>query len=268
MKLAILSAICVRWLSGQEFDVVSIRPSAPPSSQRIRVAFEGGPRTANPTRFSCRNCSLSLLVMRAYEVEYHQVAGLNSRTEFYDIAAKVPEGATKDQFRVMLQKLLSNRFKMSLHREMKQMQAYELVVGKNGPKMKESVPEVTVKEATVSRSSQIVLDPEGFPILPTAQSGYLSVNGRARMQVFNETMDQLASRISNQLDMPVINATGLTGGYDFGLYWAGRSVDATDDASPNIFSAVESQLGLRLRPRKAAVTIIVIDHVDRAPTEN
>jgi uncharacterized protein (TIGR03435 family) len=68
--------------------------------------------------------------------------------------------------------------------------------------------------------------------------------------------------------MPVINATGLVGGYDFGLYWTGRSVDATDDASPNIFSAVESQLGLRLRPRKAAVTIIVIDHVDRAPTEN
>ena len=268
MKLAMLTALCIRYLSGQGFDVASIKPSAPPSSQRIRVTFEGGPGTADPTRFSCRNCSLSLLVMRAYDVEYHQVAGLNSRTEFYDIAAKVPEGTSKDQFRMMLQKLLSNRFKMSLRREMKQTQAYELVVGKNGPKMKESVPEVTVQEATVSRSSQIVLDAEGFPILPTAQSGYVSVNGRARMRVFNETMDQLASRLSNQLDMPVINATGLAGGYDFGLYWAGRSVDATDDASPNIFSAVESQLGLRLRPRKAAVTIIVIDHVDRAPTEN
>jgi uncharacterized protein (TIGR03435 family) len=268
MKLAILLALCVRYSCGQEFDVVSIRPSAPPSSQRIRVAFEGGPGTADPARFSCRNCSLSLLVMRAYEIEYHQVAGLNSRTALYDIAANVPEGATKGQFRVMLQKLLSNRFKMSLHREMKQMQAYELVVGKNGPKMKESVPEVTVQEATVSNSSRIVLDPEGFPTLPTGQSGYTSVNGRARMQVFNETMDQLASRISNQLDMPVINATGLAGGYDFGLYWAGRSVDATDDAGPNIFSAVESQLGLRLQPRKAAVTIIMIDHVDRTPTEN
>ena len=268
MKLALFTALCVRYLSGQEFDVVSIKPSAPPSSQRIRVTFEGGPGTADPTRFSCGNCSLSLLVMRAYDVEYHQVAGLNSRTEFYDIAAKVPEGATKDQFRVMLQKLLSNRFKMSLHRDMKQMQAYELVVGKNGPKMKESVPEGTVQEATVSSSSRIVLDPEGFPILPTGQSGYASVNRRARMQVFNETMDQLASRISNQLDMPVINATGLAGRYDFGLYWAGQSVDGTDAASPNLFSAVESQLGLRLQTRKIAVTIIVIDHVDRTPTEN
>jgi uncharacterized protein (TIGR03435 family) len=182
MKLAILTALCVRYLSGQEFDVASIKPAEAPSSQRIRVTFEGGPGTADPTRFSCRNCSLSLLVMRAYDIEYHQVAGLNSRTEFYDIAAKVPEGASKDQFRMMLQKLLSNRFKMSLHREMKQMQAYELVVGKNGPKMKESVPEVTVQEATASGSSRIVLDPEGFPILPTGQSGYASGSGVARNQ--------------------------------------------------------------------------------------
>jgi uncharacterized protein (TIGR03435 family) len=167
---------------------------------------------------------------------------------------------------MILQKLLSNRFKMSLHRELKQMQAYELVVAKNGPKMKESVPEVTVQEATVS-GSRIALDPEGFPILPSGQSGYASVNGRARMQVVSETMDQLASRISNQLDMPVINATGLGGRYAFGLYWAGQSVDA-DAASPNLFSAVESQLGLRLQPRKAAVPILVIDHVDRTPTEN
>lgn len=154
----------------------------------------------------------------------------------------------------MLQKLLSDRFQMSLHRERKQMQAYDLVVGRNGPKVKESVPEVPALEITVPSSSRTALDPEGFPILPTGHSGYASVNGRARMQVFSETMDQLASRISNQIDMPVINATGLAGRYNFGLYWAGRSVDATDDASPNLFSAVESQLGLRLQPRKAAVT--------------
>jgi uncharacterized protein (TIGR03435 family) len=268
MKLAILTVLCVRYVSGQEFDVISIKPSEPPRSQRIRVTFEGGPGSADPTRFSCRNCSLSLLVMCAYDVEYHQVAGLDSRTEFYDIAAKVPEGASKDEFRMMLQKLLSNRFKMSLHRELKRVQAYELVVGKNGPKMKESAPEVTVPNATVSNSSRIVLDPEGFPILPTDRSGYASVNGRARMQAFNETMDQLAGKISNQLDVPVINATGLRGRYAFGLHWAGNSVDSTDDTSPNLFSAVELQLGLRLQPGKAVVTILVIDYVDRRPTEN
>jgi uncharacterized protein (TIGR03435 family) len=248
--------------------VVSIRPSAPPSSKRIRVTFEGGPGTADPTLFSCRNCSLFLLVMRAYDVEYDRVTGLNSRTELYDIAAKVPQGATKDQFRVMLQKLLSNRFDMSLHRETKQMQAYELVVEKNGPKMKKSLTGEAAQGATASNSSPTILDAEGFPILPTGQSGFASVNGRARMQVTNETMDQLAGKLENQLDRPVINATRVAGRYDYGLYWAGLSVDGTDDAGPNLFSAVRSQLGLRLQPRKAAVSIVVIDHVDPVPTEN
>jgi uncharacterized protein (TIGR03435 family) len=55
------------------------------------------------------------------------------------------------------------------------------------------------------------------------------------MQVMNETLDQLAGKLENQLDMPVINATGLAGRYDYGLYWAGLSVDGTDDAGPSLF---------------------------------
>jgi uncharacterized protein (TIGR03435 family) len=268
MKFAILAILCIYSLSAQEFEVASVRPSAPPTSSRIRVDFEGGPGTGDPTRFSCRNCSQSLLVMHAYDVEYDQIAGLNSRTELYDIEAKVPEGTTKDQFRVMLQKLLSRRFNMRLHRETRQMQAYELVAGKDGPKIKESLAGQGFQEATDSNASRNALDDEGFPILPKGQSGYASVNGRARMQVLNTTMDQLARKLSNQLDTPVINATGLAGRYDCGLYWAGRSVDGTDDGNPSLFFAVESQLGLRLQPKKAAVPIVVIDHADRAPTEN
>ena len=79
-----------------------------------------------------------MLVMHAYDVEYYQVVGLNSRSEdLYDIAATIHAGATKDQFRSMLQNLLSGRFKMIVHRTTKQMQGYELVVGKNGTKMKQ-----------------------------------------------------------------------------------------------------------------------------------
>jgi uncharacterized protein (TIGR03435 family) len=206
--------------------------------------------------------------MHAYDVEYDQIVGLDSRTELYDIEAKVTAGATKHQFRVMLQKLLSTRFNMSLHRETKLKQAYELVVGKNGPRIKKAVEREDDYVAAASSASKNALDPEGFPILPSGQSGYASVNGRARMRVLNGTMEQLASKLSNQLDMPVIDATGLAGGYDFDLHWSGRTADGTDDSSRNLFSAVESQLGLRLRPRKAAVTIIVIDHADRVPTEN
>jgi len=260
MKLALLAVLCVAHLGAQEFEVTSIRPSAPPTSRRIRVDFEGGPGTGDPTRFSCRNCSLALLVVHAYEVEFNQIVGLDSRTELYDIEAKIPDGATKDQFAVMLQKLLSKRFNMSLHWQTKQMQAYELMVGKSGPKMKESVSEEVSQAAS---SSGNTLDAEGFPILAKGQSGYASVHGRARMQVLHSTMDQLASKLSNQLDTPVMNVTGLVGRYDYSLYW-----DGTEDGTPSLFSAVESQLGLRLQAKKAAVRIVVIDHVDRAPTEN
>ena len=268
MRLAILATLCILSLSAEEFEVASIRSSAPPTGSHIRVEFEGGPGTGDSTRFSCRNCSQSLLVMHAYGVEYDQIVGLNSRTELYDIEARVPEGATKDQFRMMLQKLLSRRFNMRLHRETRQMQAYELVVGKNGPRIEESPAGQGFQKRTASDASRNTLDAEGFPILPKGQSGYASVNGRARMQMLNSTMDQLASKLSNQLDTPVINATGLAGTHDYALYWAARSVDGTDDGIPSLFSAVESQLGLRLQPKKAAVTIIVIDHADRAPTEN
>ena len=272
MKYAALVAFAFASVNGQEFEVASIRPSAPPNSQRIRVGFDGGPGTINPTRFSCQNCSLSMLIMRAYNVEYHQIAGLNSRSsELYDIAAKIPDAATKEDFRFMLQRLLFDRFKMALHRETKQMQAYELIVAKNGPKIKESSPEAAAKENAVPprpETSPISLDREGFPILPAGKGGYASIKGRARMQVLNETMDQLSSRISNQLDVPVVNATGLTGRYDFSLYWAGETLERTNDSGPNLFSAIESQLGLKLTRKKVTVTIIVVDHLDRAPTEN
>jgi uncharacterized protein (TIGR03435 family) len=272
MKYVALLAFVFASANGQEFEVASIRPSALPTSQRIRVTFDGGPGSTDPTRFTCRNCSLSILVMRAYNVEYHQVAGLGSRaSELYDIVAKIAEGATKQDFQLMLQELLRERFKMTIHRETREMQAYELVVAKNGPKIRESSPETSAEGSSSPpgpQTSQISLDRDGFPVLPAGKGGYASVKGRARMQVFNETMDQLSSRISNQLDMPVANATGLAGRYDFSLYWAGDTLEPMNDGGPSLFSALESQLGLRLIGKKAHVTIIVVDHVDRVPSEN
>jgi uncharacterized protein (TIGR03435 family) len=88
------------------------------------------------------------------------------------------------------------------------------------------------------------------------------------MQAFNKTMDQLSSRISNQLDMPVANATGLAGRYDFSWYWAVDTLEPTNDAGPSLFSAPESQLGLRLVGKKAPVTIIVVDHNGSCPKRN
>lgn len=208
-----------------------------------------------------------MLVIEAYGVKYYQVAGLNSReSEIYDVAARVQDGATKEQFRRMLQSLMVDRFHMSIHRDARQLQAYDLVVAKNGVKVKESVAETASTEAPVSNTSSPKLDQEDFPIIPTGRAGMISVKGRTRMQAINETMEQFAARISNQLDLPVIDATGLNGKYDFSLYWANDTT--IDNPGPSLFTAVESQLGLKLSPKKMAVPIIVIDHIDAAPSAN
>jgi uncharacterized protein (TIGR03435 family) len=208
-----------------------------------------------------------MLVMRAYDIEYSQIAGLKTHSDdLYDVEATLPAGTTRVQFRAMLQDLLSSRFKMILHSEAKQVQGYELVVGKNGPKMKSTSQVIGQRPgaAASERSGPVALDGEGFPVLPAGRPGYESVNGRARMQGTNETIDELARKLLNQLDLPVQNATGLRGRYDYSLYWASASAE---NAGPSLFSALESQLGLKLSSKRVAVTIIVIDRVER-PSEN
>jgi uncharacterized protein (TIGR03435 family) len=278
------------------FEVASIKPSAKPTSQRIRVSIEGGPGTNDPTLFECRNCSVSMLMMRAYEVKYHQLAGPGSRSEeLFDITARVAEGTTKDQFQIMLQNLLADRFKLTFHREMREMQTYQLVISKNGPKIKESVeddgrhtiaaPPTRMSNAAADGSVDPGVDKDGFPILPPGRAGMIVINGRVRMQGVGESMDQLSSWLANQLDVQVIDSTGLKGKYDFSLYWTVDSIrgglspvagseagtpltPARGDSGPTLFDAIQSQLGLKLEQKKGPVEIIVVDHVEKTPTGN
>jgi len=209
-----------------------------------------------------------MLVMRAYDVEYSQIAGLKIHSDdLYDVEATLPAETTRVQFRAMLQDLLSSRFNMILHSETKQVQGYELAVGKNGPKMKHTsqvIGEDHPGAAASQRSGPVALDREGFPVLPAGRPGYESVNGRARMQGTNETMDEFARKLVNQLDVPVQNTTGVEGRYDYSLYWASTSAD---NAGPSLFWALESQLGLKLSSKRVAVTMIVVDRVEK-PSEN
>jgi uncharacterized protein (TIGR03435 family) len=269
-NLAAVIVLTFTTIYGQEFEVASIRLSPPQNSQRIRVRMDGGPGTNDPTRFSCR-CSLSMLVMEAYNVKYYQIAGLGSReSEIYDTAANVPPAATREQFHIMLQKLLAERFHLVLHRSVRKMRAYDLIVAKNGPKIKRSVADEASADNTeppLPDRSKISLDEEGFPILPLGRLGMLYMAGKVHMQGVGDTMDQVAAKLENQLDLPVVNSTQLLGKYDFSLYWAVESAGA-DNSGPSLFSAVESQLGLKLSPKNASVPLIVIDHIDAAPSGN
>jgi uncharacterized protein (TIGR03435 family) len=208
----------------------------------------------------------------------------------------VPAGATKEQVRLMLQNVLLERFKLAIHRETKEVQVYDMVVAQGGPKVKESAEKPAAQDPPDSPPSAAVgpptFDKDGFVVRPAGSpnspKGRLEVGmgGRHRIRAEGETMQDLAERLASVLGKPVIDATGLKRKYDYSLIFEqaalmggrGRGPSpsdannplgaASDDTVAPIESAVQSQLGLRLVSKKGPVDIIVVDHVEKVPTEN
>jgi uncharacterized protein (TIGR03435 family) len=232
-------------------------------------------------------------------------------TERFNIVAKVPKGASKDDVKLMLQNLLAERFKLALHREKKDLPMYALVVGKNGPKMKESPPDdPDSKDATgpqdpadaaanqqkVKQAMETVVRnmKDGLPSPPALAgrgTSMMMMPGRARMSSSKETMSQFAEWLASQLDRPVVDQTGLTKNYGVTLEYAPESVggrgpmgmalppmpaggeggappEADSQAAPSLFTALQEQLGLKLEQKKGPVDLLVVDHLEKTPTEN
>jgi len=189
----------------------------------------------------------------AYDVRNYQLLGSPDwvNDDPYDIAAKAEgdSALTVDQVRQLLQALLADRFQLKLHRETKELSIYSLVVGKNGQKL---------KEATGDQFSMNIIRRPGQTLITVSKG----------------TMAQLSATLSSQVGRPVLDMTGLKGGYDFKLTFAPESLQADANAAasdsnnaPSIFTAVQEQLGLRLDSTKGPVEVLVIDHVER-PSEN
>jgi uncharacterized protein (TIGR03435 family) len=298
------------------FDVASIKPAALPTADgRGRIMFtgpSGGPGTNDPGRIHYPYSSLRNLLVSAYNVKGFQISGPPwLDTERFEITATMPPETTKEQFRLMLQNLLIERFKMVIHRETKELPMYSLVVAKNGPKLKESVDEPPPQQDAAGpappdgrggRGGPMKMDQDGFPMLPPGMAGRaglftMMMPGRARLMAQKQTMDDLASTLTNQLARPVTNLTGLKGKYDFtltflpeGMAMAGPmglpmpppppppagaaspnsgAASAPDvETAPGILNAIQAQLGLRLDAKKGPVELIVVDKAEKAPTDN
>ena len=318
MLRAIMSAGLVVFASGvafaqtaensPTFEVASVKPAAPITGNMIRVMIRGGPGSPDPGQITYSNVTVKNVLTTAYGVKGFQISGpgwLDS--ERYDIIAKLPRGATKAEFMVMLQNLLAERFKLTLHREKKDLPMYALVVGKNGPKLKESADAPAPKDGEAPKADgplaerQLKMGKDGFPVLPPGSgrggaTAIMLVNGNARMTATKQPMAGLAEMLSGQLDLPVVDMTGLTGNYDYTLSFApegGMAVKAgilapppagpppgeggpgmpaasapDGESSSNLFTALQEQLGLRLERRKGPVELLVIDHLEKVPIEN
>jgi uncharacterized protein (TIGR03435 family) len=247
------------------FEVASVKASVKPqpgSRGWTTMRMDGGPGTGDPTRIDFQNVNMSSLITRAYDLDYWKLSAPDwIVTENYDVTAKVPAGATKEQFQKMLQNLLAERFKLQVHRETRQVDMYSLTV--RNSKLKPHV-ETPAAGAEKSEPGPLKRDAEGYPIL-THNTTMAWTNGKARLQGFDKDITWLAGQLSGQLGGPLSDDTGLRGHYDIELYWAARQ---GDDGSPDLPSALQQQLGLKLEKKKGPVEMLIVDRLERTPVGN
>lgn len=272
-----------------EFEAASLKRSAPPGNGPIRFgAPQGGPGTNDPGRITYTNATLSFLLTASYGLRRNQIVGVQQwmDSDMFDVAATVPHGATKEEANAMLQNLLADRFSLVSHRETKEMPVYALLPGKGAPKMKEAGA-TTPKPLEIAPQGGVRVDMggQGCPNLRVGAgvmrnpppSMLVTTGSRTCVMATHQTMAGLANQLGF-FDRPVVDMTGLTAEYAFQLRFdptgltrsPGPMVPPQPDAEPfpDIFAAVQEQLGLKLEVRKAPVELLVIDHVEKTPKEN
>jgi uncharacterized protein (TIGR03435 family) len=238
------------------FEVASIKLNKS-DSREINLGFG-----SKGNRFTASNIPVKSLIRYAYGINDDQILAAPAwlSSDHYDIQAEIAEAdadwlhkLSPEQQMLLIKPLLEDRFKLQVHPEAKLMPAYELVVGRNGSKMKQAILGDTYPNGFKT--------PEGI-----SRPGTFSLTAGQQDQLIFQALPvaKLARILSEQLEVPVMDKTGLAGNYDFTLRWA---PDENPGAGPSIFTAVQEQLGLRLESEKLPVECLVIDHIER-PSPN
>jgi uncharacterized protein (TIGR03435 family) len=267
------------------FEVASIRPGDPNG----RLSGPPGP-SYTPGRFRTESNSLWGLAAMAFskkqnfELECPQWM----LTAHFTVNATLPEGATKADLPIMIQHLMEDRFALKYHHVTRQMAGYELVVAKPDPRLaKSATPDFD--GATLRRPVFEMKDgePQFAKDAGSADMCFGGGTGGCALHGRNRTMQTLAADLAQKLHVPVMDATGLEGGYDYTFIYTqepmpmpgivvspGGGVPATTLPDgpldhPLLRDALREQLGLELRPVKnVPVDVVVIDSANKVPTEN
>ena len=216
------------------FDVVSVKENTSGSS----VSSLSGPR---PGRFTITNMPLRFIVLEAFGLLDHQLIGGQGwiTTASFDISATFPQGSVPERhWRPMLQKVLVDRFGLVVHREMREVPTYDLLLARRDGAL----------------GTQLVRR-DGSCDTPPACT--LLVN-RQSLTARTQAIEKITPALQSLTGRPVVDRTGLTGTFDIDLKWS-----ATGDDGPSIFTALQEQLGLRLEPSKGRAEVVVIDAIGR-----
>jgi uncharacterized protein (TIGR03435 family) len=200
-----------------EFEVASVKP-APADAGPIYCG--GGPGTRNPGMWRCSNAPLGMVITRAYELEAYQFHPHHPCcTARFDFTARVPAGATKEQFRAMLRALLEERFRLKMRMVKKEMPVFELTVDERGLKIKAAGAESPAPDEDPWALPQFTIGKNGYPEVEAGRGGLAEMGGRYRWKAFRVGMAEIAKTLGFHLGRPVVDKTGLDGEYDFDLKW-------------------------------------------------
>lgn len=242
------------------------------------------------SQVSVARFSLNDYIGMAYGVKNYQISSPDwMASERFDISAKLPAGAAPKDVPAMLQSLLEERFQMKMHRESTELSSYALVMGKGGLKMQESPPDAAqAGQDSGQRGINVAASGEAAGATVSYGNGSFFTFANNRLEGHKLSAALLADVLARMTDRPVIDRTDLKGNYDFVLELSPedframgiRAAIAARVAMPpqavqmaeaasgdSLFSSVE-KLGLKLESRKAPVEVLVIDHAEKAPTDN
>jgi uncharacterized protein (TIGR03435 family) len=213
------------------------------------------------------NGTISTIFGNAYSSESNEVKGAPDwfSTERYDLTARIAGNPTREQEQALWRALFAERMRLKAHHETEERPIYHLVVaradGRLGPKIAKSETDCTARRAAQLRGETVPPLPaagaNGLPPCSARTSGGMLTAAGRDMAYLGRSIQGVAGRM-------IVDRTGITGDYDFTLEFSTqRPGDTAVDDKPNIFTALQEQLGLRLEPARGPVEFVVIDHIER-----
>jgi uncharacterized protein (TIGR03435 family) len=311
-----------------EFDVATVKPSPPIDMQKMAADMQAGKMPnfgihINGLRAEYNYATMKSLIASAYKVKEFQVTGPAwMATDHFDVVAKMPDGSTKDDAPAMLRSLLADRFKLVAHRETQEHPVLALVVGKGGPKMKESPGDAPPLDPdTPLKAGEMQMDTPDGPARMTIdmKNGGATINmgtkgiikysvdpqsmmmhmtsSKTTMAALADTLTQMMTQMGGGSGRQVLDMTELKGNYEVSLEFsladmiaaaraqgmdmpggggggaggsaaAGAAVASDPGGGGSTVAASVDKLGLKLESRKAPVEQVVVDSMDKTPTEN
>lgn len=251
--------------NGPTFDVVSIKRATDIRTQRSIGDQPGG-------RFVLSGMAIAPVIRTAYPADISELINAPDwiSNETYDLTAQAGREVPRQEMEGMLRAMLADRFKLTVHYEMQERPVYALMVARADGRLGQDIRKSDLDCDAIQAAWRAGSKEPAPPTSNGAPACGMSMRGTQGMEVLlgARPLSLLASSLGTTPGRVVVDKTGLKGNYDIRLnYMPQPRADAPPDAPPNIFTALQEQLGLKLEPDRAPLKILVIDHIER-PTDN